>query len=308
MFNRCRNLLFSLFACTAACTVHAAEPQIVNLWPGKAPGEVKELPPEANVAKPDDKPVGDRQIIKLTNVSTPQLLVFRPTTDRSNGTAIIVCPGGGHNILAFDHEGTEVAEWLNALGMTAFVLKYRVPFRNPDKRWEAAVQDAQRAISLVRSRALEWKIDPQRLGILGFSAGGETAGRSAMMHADRQYAAVDAVDQVSCRPDFASLIYPGGLDDKSTSWKLKDDVNVDASTPPMFFAHAADDRVPASQSVLLFTELRKAGVSAELHVYATGGHGYGMRKTGHPVNTWPDRCAEWLRNQGWLNADTTASR
>jgi len=295
-----------LFAGVRVAT--AAEPLVVNVWPGKPPGEVKELPPEANVAKPDDKPVGDRKIIKLTNVSTPQLLVYRPATDLANGTAIVVCPGGGHNILAFDHEGIEVAEWLNTLGVTGIVLKYRVPFRNPDKRWEAAVQDAQRAISVVRSHAKEWSIDPQRLGILGFSAGGETAGRAALLHAERQYAAVDGVDDVSCRPDFAVLIYPGGLDDKGTPWKLKDDVKADASTPPMFFAHAADDRVPAAQSVLLFTELRKAGVSAELHVYATGGHGYGMRKTGHPVNTWPDRCADWLRHQGWVTTNTAASQ
>jgi acetyl esterase/lipase len=276
----------------------AADPQVIHLWPGKPPGESKELPPEENITKPDDKPVGDRPIIKLTNVSTPTLSVYRPSTDRDTGLAIIVCPGGGHRILAFDHEGTEVAEWLNTLGVTALVLKYRVPARNPDKRWEGAVQDAQRAIGLVRSRAKEWNVDPQKIGILGFSAGGDTAARAALLHAQRQYDAVDAVDQVSSRPDFAVLIYPGGLDDKTTPWKLKDDVQVDKTSPPMFFAHAADDNVPASQSVLLFSELRKAGISAELHVYATGGHGYGMRQTGHPVNTWPQRCEDWLRNPG----------
>jgi acetyl esterase/lipase len=268
---------------------------------------VKELPPEVNLTKPDDKPVGDRRIIRITNVSTPTISVYRPATDKANGTAIIVCPGGGHNVLAFDHEGTEVAEWLTTLGVTGIVLKYRVPFRNPEQRWQAAVQDAQRAVSLVRSRAREWNIDPQRLGMLGFSAGGETAGRAALLHAHRTYPAADDIDQMSCRPDFAVLIYPGGLDDKTASWKLKDDVQVDASTPPMFFAHAADDRVPASQSVLLFSALRQAGVSAELHIYATGGHGYGMRKTGHPVNTWPDRCADWLRHSGWLTASSATS-
>jgi len=301
-----RVLSFTLVMTFIANFAPAAEPLIVNVWPGKPPGETKALPPEQDVNKPDDKPVGDRKIIKLTNVSTPTLSVYRPSAERANGTAIIVCPGGGHSILAFDHEGTEVAEWLNTLGVTGIVLKYRVPFRNPDKRWEAAVQDAQRAVRVARSRAKEWNIDPERLGILGFSAGGETAGRAAMLHAKRQYAAVDAIDDVSCRPDFAALIYPGGLDDKSTPWTLKSDVHVDANTPPMFFAHAADDRVPAAQSVLLFTELRKVSVPAELHVYASGGHGYGMRKTGHPVNTWPDRCADWLRDQGWLKTNTAA--
>ena len=287
---------------SVSTTAFPAEPSVVHLWPAKPPGETKELPPEENITKPDDKPVGDRPIIKLANVSTPTLTVYRPAPDRNTRLAVIVCPGGGHRILAFDHEGTEVAEWLNTLGVTGIVLKYRVPARNPDKRWEAAVQDAQRAISFVRSQSKEWNIDPQKIGILGFSAGGDTACRAALLHADRQYTPIDAVDETHCRPDFAALIYPGGLDDKSTSWKLKDDVKVDSTTPPMFFAHAADDNVPASQSVLLFTELRKAKISAELHVYATGGHGYGMRQTGHPVNSWPQRCEDWLRHQGWLSA------
>jgi len=195
--------------------VMAAELQPIDLWTGKPPGEVRELPPEQDVNKPSDKPVGDRKIIKLTNVSTPQITMFQPkTAEKRNGCAMIICPGGGHQILAYDHEGTECAEFFAARGVTGIVLKYRVPFRNPDKRWEAAVQDAQRAISLVRSRADEWKINPQRIGILGFSAGGETAGLAAILHAKRQYEAVDKIDEVSCRPDFAALIYAGGFENK----------------------------------------------------------------------------------------------
>ena len=281
-------------------STRAAEPQVVRLWPEKPPGETKELPPEENITKASDDPVGDRPIIKLTNVATPTLSVFPPPAASNTGAAVIICPGGGHHILAFDHEGTEVAEWLNTIGVTGIVLKYRVPFRNPDRRWEAAVQDAQRAVSMVRSQAASWGLNPQRIGILGFSAGGETAGLTALLHAQRQYPAVDDADQVSCRPDFAVLVYPAGFTEPEEPWRLRPFIEVDKTTPPMFLAHAFDDPVSVSNSVLLFAELKKSGVSAELHVYASGGHGYGMRSTGHPCNSWPQRCHEWLQDQGWL--------
>lgn len=277
----------------------AAEPKVVTLWPGKPPGETKELPPEENLTKPEDKPVGDRQIIKLTNVSFPTLSIYRPAEGMANGTAVIICPGGGHRILAFDHEGTEVAEFLTKLGVTGIVLKYRVPFRNPEKRWEAAVQDGQRAVSFVRSHAQEWGLNPEKIGIMGFSAGGETAALTAILEA-RQYEPADEIDQVSSRPDFAALIYTGGLATRESPWEMPDYVNVTEKTPPMFLVHAFDDNVPVSNSLILVEKLKKANVAAELHVYATGGHGYGMRKTGHPVNSWPDRYAEWLKSQGWL--------
>lgn len=295
------NVRWLTFLATTFLTTiaQAADPQPVDLWPGKPPGEVKALPPEQDVNKPTDKLVGDRKIIKLTNVSTPQITVFQPPADKRTGCALIICPGGGYHILAYDHEGTECAEYFAARGITGIVLKYRVPFRNPDKRWEAAVQDAQRAISLVRRRASEWRIDHERIGILGFSAGGETAGLAAILHAQRQYQAVDKVDEVSCRPDFAALIYAGGFENKKEPWTLQDHVKVDSSTPRMFLVHAQDDGVSVANSTLLFQELKKAKVDAELHVYASGGHGYGMRNTGHPVNTWPDRCAEWIVSQGF---------
>jgi acetyl esterase/lipase len=293
-----------LLVCCSISPLTAAEPTILDLWPGKPPGETKALPPEENTTKPEDKLVGDRPIIKLANVSVPTLSIYRPAKGRDSGAAVIVCPGGGHRILAFDHEGTEVAAWLNTLGVTGVVLKYRVPFRNPDKRWEAAVQDAQRAVSLVRSKAGDWNIDSKRIGILGFSAGGETAGLTAMLHNQRQYSPADEVDQVSCRPDFAALVYPGGLTEQDNPWQLREHVRVDSTTPPMFFAHSYDDRVPVSNSLLVFAELKKAGVPAELHLYASGGHGYGMRETGHACNTWPQRCADWMRGQGWLAGET----
>lgn len=272
----------------------AEELVTADLWPGKPPGETTELPPEADTTKPDANKVAGRRVIRLGNVSTPTMTVYRPKADIDTGAAVIVCPGGGHHILAYDLEGTEVAEWLNTIGVTGVVLKYRVPFREPEKRYRAAVQDAQRAMSLLRSQAAEWGIDPERIGICGFSAGGETAALTALFGNDRTYEAVDKIDEVACRPDFAVLIYPAYLADKDEA-KLRDYIKVTKDTPPMFFAHAADDRVTPLSSVLLFAELKRAGVSGELHVYSTGGHGYGLRKTDLPVTNWPERCEQWMR-------------
>lgn len=282
----------------------AAEPLVLNVWPERPPGETKELPPEQDVNKPEDKLIGGRPIVKLTNVSTPQIAVYRPAEDKQTGTAIVICPGGGHHILAYDHEGTEVAEWLNGLGVTAIVLKYRVPARETTHRWQAAVQDAQRTMSLVRSKADELGVDPERIGILGFSAGGETAGLTALFLEDRKYGAIDQIDQVSSRPDFAVLVYPGNFIDKDTG-KLRDYIRVTKEMPPTFFVHSQDDNVPVQNSLLLALELKDAGVPTELHIYATGGHGFGMRDTGEPVNTWPERCEEWMRRQGWLKPAVT---
>ncbi|HKB02105.1 MAG TPA: alpha/beta hydrolase [Gemmataceae bacterium] len=291
--------LIPCLALLAACDASAADPTVLDLWPGKPPGETKDLPPETDIWKDTDKLVGDRRIQKITNVSKPTLAVYRPEKAADTGAAVIVCPGGGHRILAYDHEGTEVAEWLAKNGVTGIVLKYRVPARDENKRWQAAVQDAQRAVRVVRDKAGDWGIDPKRIGILGFSAGGETAGLAAILHGQSQYEAVDKADKASGRPDFAALIYPGGLLERGNT-KLREYVKVDKDTPPMFLAHAFDDPVDPRNSLLLATELKAVGVSCELHMYATGGHGYGMRNTGHPVNAWPQRCLEWMTKQGYV--------
>jgi acetyl esterase/lipase len=279
-----------------------ADPDLVEpIWPGKPPGETKELPPEQNVTKPGQKDAGGKPIIRLTNVSIPTVSVYRPAKERDSGTAIIICPGGGHSILAFNHEGTETAEWLSSLGVTGIVLKYRVPTRTPDgKRWLAAVQDAQRAVSYVRSKAEEWQIDPKRIGILGFSAGGETAALTSYL-GDRQYEPIDAIDRVSFRPDFAMLIYPAYFEKKGEPTTMREDVTIAKTAPPTFLVHAWDDPVTVFSSLHIAAGLRKVGVPAELHVYAKGGHGYGMRDTGHNVNSWPERAADWLKENGWLS-------
>jgi acetyl esterase/lipase len=287
----------ALLSLTAA--VSAAEPTIVDLWPGKPPGEAKELPPETDTTKPTDPPVGGRKIIKLTNVSKPTLAIYRPEKDKDTGAAVIICPGGAHIILAYDHEGTEVAEFLAKHGVTGIVLKYRVPARDKDQRWRAAVQDAQRAIRVVRSHADDWKIDPKRIGILGFSAGGETAGLATLMCDKDHYPPVDDADKVSARSDFAALLYPAYLVNKEKTG-LVDYAKPTKKTPPMFLVYAYDDPVDPRNALYLALAMKNVGVSCELHLFATGGHGYGMRDTGHPVNSWPDRMVDWMAKQGYL--------
>ncbi|MEK6260011.1 MAG: alpha/beta hydrolase [Planctomycetota bacterium] len=292
--------LLVLLAATCGSAAIAAEPLTINVWPGKPPGETKLLAPEADQTRPEDKLIAGRRIIKLGNVSTPQITIYRPSPDKDTGASVVICPGGGHHILAYDLEGTEVATWLNEIGVTGIVLKYRVPFRDPEKRWQAAVQDAQRAMSLVRSRAAEWKLDPQRMGMLGFSAGGQVAGLVSIFNEQRQYEPLDDVDKVSCRPDFAVLIYPGGFEEKGQP-KLRDEVRVTKESPPMFFVHAFDDNVTALNTLLLAAELKKVGVSVEVHVYATGGHGYGLRHVaGQPVTDWPKPCEAWMKTMRFI--------
>jgi acetyl esterase/lipase len=293
-----RLFAFVAVVCLGAAA-SAAEPTVIDLWPGKPPGETKELPPETDTTKPTDKPVGDRKIMKLTNVSKPTLAIYRPEKDKDTGASVIICPGGAHVILAYDHEGTEAAEFLAKHGVTGIVLKYRVPARDKDQRWRAAVQDAQRAVRVVRSKAEEWKLDPKRIGILGFSAGGETAGLATLLCDKDHYPAVDEVDKASARPDFAALIYPAYLVNKEKTG-LVDYAKPTKATPPMFLVYAYDDPVDPRNALYLALAMKDVGVSCELHMYATGGHGYGMRNTGHPVNSWPDRLVDWMTKQGYL--------
>jgi acetyl esterase/lipase len=288
-----------LLAAGAAGATPAPPARTLDVWPASPPGETRALPPEADQTRPTDKLVAGRPLIRLGNVSTPQLAVFRPEPRLDTGAAVIICPGGGFNILAYDLEGTEVAAWLNGLGITGIVLKYRVPARDPARRWLAAVQDAQRAMSLVRSKAGEWGLRADRLGILGFSAGGATAAYTALA-AERLYPAVDAADTVPWRPDFALLIYTGGFVERGQT-TLSGVMPVGPGAPPMFLVHAFDDAVPVQNTLLLAAELRRAGGSAEVHVYDAGGHGYGLRPDpALPVTSWPERAAAWLRRRGWL--------
>mgnify|MGYP000858251083 CR=1 FL=1 len=289
----------ALLAASLSSLICAAdEPDVLNLWPGIPPGETEELPPEADKTKPTDKLIAGRRIIRLGNVSTPQVAIYRPSKAKDTGAAIIIAPGGGHHILAYDLEGTEVAEWLNSIGVTAIVLKYRVPGRDPKKRWFAAVQDTQRAMSLIRSKAREIGVKPNRIGLMGFSAGGQAAALTALFD-NRTYRPIDEIDDVPFHPDFVALIYPGGLVPRGGD-RLEEFVQVNRRTAPFFFAHANDDHASPLNSALLYVELKKAGSSAELHIYESGGHGYGLRETEKAVTTWPDRMQTWLEAQGLL--------
>jgi acetyl esterase/lipase len=229
------------------------------------------------------------------------MTVFRPAKDKDTGAAVLVCPGGGYTYVNWVPEAEQAAVWLNSLGVTAIVLKYRVP-RRPDEPQDRPplrpLQDAQRALSLVRHKAREWGIDPNRIGMLGFSAGGHLTAALSTGFDRRTYAPIDAVDQLSCRPTFAMLVYPGLLLAPGKD-ELAPELRVRKECPPMFLAHASDDSVAkAENSVHMYLALKRAGVPAELHVFATGEHG--LRPSTLPCSTWPQRCTDWLRSQGFL--------
>ena len=291
--------VFTVSLALAASLFSAESP--IRLWPAQAPGEAKTLPPEADVTKPTDRLVNGERIVRLGNVSDPTITVFRPDPAKNTGAAVVVCPGGGYSILAIGLEGEEVCEWLNSIGATGVLLKYRVPAREGRKRHDAPLQDAQRAIGLVRHRARELGIDPRRIGVLGFSAGGHLAAVASNQHETRTYPRVDEADDVSCRPDFAVLIYPAYLTLKDQNDALAPEVPVKATrTPPTFIAMTQDDSVRVETALFYYLALKNAGVKAEMHLYPEGGHGYGLRRTAQTVTTWPDRVEDWMRAQGWL--------
>ena len=287
-----------LLSLTLTTALSAAE--VIKIWPETPPGDTRELGPEQDFTKPDDRLIAGRRIIKLGNVATPEIHIYLPPKEKRTGAAVVICPGGGFSILAWDLEGTEVAEWLNQYGITGIVLKYRVPTRNNDPKWKAPVQDAQRAISLTRAHAKEWGIDPRKVGVLGFSAGGHTAARAAIM-TERQYEPLDDADQQSHRPNAAILIYPAWLANEEETGLLED-LKVTDETPPMFLVHAFDDRVSVLSSAFLFVELKKVGVASEIHAFESGGHGYGLRNVDdQPVTRWSKLCADWLQRIGWAD-------
>lgn len=281
----------------AAAVVTSAAP--IPLWPGPAPGETNALPAESDLTKTNDNWVAGRRLIRLGNVSEPTLEIFRPRAEVDTGAAVLVCPGGGYHILALDLEGTEVCEWLNTLGVTGVLLKYRVPKRAGLEKHAVALQDAQRGMSLLRSRAREFGLDPARLGVLGFSAGGHLS--AALSTAPtRTYSRVDAVDEVSWRPDFTVLIYPAYLSVKEENDRVAPDLPLSTNTPPTFISISADDPVRVEGALSYALGLKQQSVPVELHVYPVGGHGYGLRRTENPVTWWPDRVADWMKARGLL--------
>ena len=230
----------------------------ILLFPKGAPGETTKLIEKADA---DGGKTGGETVLRITNVSEPTITVYPAPDEVATGAAVVVCPGGGYNILAYDLEGDEVCEWLNNLGVTAVLLKYRVPRREGRAKHEAPLQDVQRAIGYVRTHAEEMNLDPQRIGVMGFSAGGHLSAMASNNFDKRTYPAVDAADKASCRPDFCLLVY-------------------------------------INSSLFYYYALKEAGVPAWMHLYSKGGHGYGLRDTGAAVNEWPDRAEDWFREIG----------
>jgi acetyl esterase/lipase len=240
----------------------------------------------------------------LYYVESPTISVYPADPDRANGCGVVICPGGGYHILAWQHEGVELAKWFNSIGVSAFVLKYRIPRRNPAKIYWEPLQDVQRAIRLVRHRASEYKLDPNRIGTLGFSAGGHLTVMSGLQAETVTYPAIDEADAVSCRPDFICPIYAAYLaeGEKDDTASLGPLVRVTKNSPPTFMAVTWDDTFRGAQSALLFVELKKNGVPAELHAYSQGGHGYGIRPSKDPVSQWPHQMEAWLKVSGFLES------
>jgi acetyl esterase/lipase len=278
-----------------AATAFAAEPKVIPLWPGAAPGSESWSYDEKDTVGPQDT------FHRLSNITHPTLTVYQPDPALATGTAVIVCPGGGFRFLTMDNEGSDAARWLNSIGVTAFVLKYRVmrtgdsdasdPAKLAERRKTVipmAIADGQQAIRLVRSHAAEWGVARDRIGILGFSAGGHVAAGVALEH------------DAESRPNFVVPIYPG----------VPDDVTAPADAPPLFLAHADDDKTvpPIDNSIRLYQAWKKAGIPAELHIYSHGGHGFGMRKRSLPIDTWTDRFRDWLGEQGLLKPVQQAAR
>ncbi len=283
----------------------AADSNIIPLWPKGAPGEKATSQPERDMTTAKDGMVAGKPVVRLGNVTEPSITLYRPSKATDKGTAVVVFPGGGYRILAIDLEGTEICHWLNSIGITAVLLKYRVPEPAGMPRYAEPLEDAQRAVGLVRSHAREWKLDPNRIGVLGFSAGGHLAAVLGTDFAKRAYPAVDQADGVSCRPDFTVLIYPAYLSVKDQGEQLAPEAAPSARTPPTFIAQAEDDHVFVDGTLLYFRALRHAGIPAEMHIFPNGGHGYGMRPSKARVTGWPVLAEAWMRSLGLLDPITS---
>ena len=279
-----------------ASSVCAEDHEVIRLWPDSAPDEPQDI--DQKRAEPE---MGKDGVLRIPFVDTPELICYPVKSANASRTGVIVCPGGAYNKLAWNKEGTEIAEWLNSLGVQAFVLKYRVPRRSKVSPHVWPLQDLQRAIRIVRSNAKQWNVDPSRLGVMGFSAGGHLSAMSASLADKQTYKVIDNVDKIDARPDFVGLIYPAYLgDQKKDARNLDAKVNINEQTPPTFIAITHDDADRALFAALYYAELRRAGVAAELHIYSKGGHGYGLRPSNNAVSNWPKRMEDWLRAGTWI--------
>ena len=278
------SLVFSLNLCAQ---------EVQPLWPGTSPGDI--------AGELGGEKIEIRGVKRVSNVTQPTITYFLSDSAKATGTTVMVCPGGAYQILAIEHEGVDVCKWLNEIGVHAVLLKYRVPRRKNREPHAAPLQDAQRAIGLIREAGENWEVPLTKLGVLGFSAGGNLAVMTATSFNKRTYDKVDGADRLSCRPDFAMPIYPAYLLDQQNQESLAPHVTIDKQCPPFFFVHTGDDHIPAEGSVLSYLALEKAGVVGnELHIYPFGGHGYGLRSSKHAVSQWPQRAKSWLTSLGLI--------
>ncbi|MGA9814607.1 MAG: alpha/beta hydrolase [Terriglobales bacterium] len=284
----------------------------VPIWPGVVPDAQPVADPENETKTETDALVAGRPWVWVRKVSRPTMTVYSPT-GKNTEAAVVVFPGGGYSILAIDLEGTEVCDWLTSRGITCVLLKYRVPDSGPawhddcqchiHPKAPTALEDAQRTLGLVRFHAAEWHLDPHKIGVLGFSAGGHLVANISTHFAQRAYAPVDAVDRVSCRPDFAVAIYPGHMLENTTKeFELNPEIPVTTRTPPTFLLQAEDDNVDGvGQSLVYYIALKNAGVPVEMHLYAHGGHAFGLRRTKFPITRWPQLVETWLETIGMIS-------
>ncbi|HLH35370.1 MAG TPA: alpha/beta hydrolase [Alloacidobacterium sp.] len=270
------------------------------IWPGAIPDAVPAVGPEVDKTTAKDQLIAGKPLIRLGNVAVPTMTVY-PPKGKNTGAAVVVFPGGGYTILAIDLEGTEVCGWLTSTGVSCILLKYRVPSSGPYPKSPMALEDAQRTVGLVRQHAAEWHIDPHKIGVLGFSAGGHLVAALSTHFEQRLYKPVDAADAISCRPDFAVIIYPGYLAIADRNFALNPDLPVTKGTPPTFLLQTEDDEVAHVESSLRYYEaLKAAGVPVEMHLYTEGVHGYGLRRTKLPVTGWPQLVDVWLQTIGMV--------
>lgn len=288
------SLLLTLTVLAQAYALQAAEPPTLKLWPEGTPSA---MTPTSEATAKLIQSYGGATATRLTDISDPTITIYRP--EKPNGTSVVVAPGGGFMFLSYSFEGTQVCEWLNTLGITGVLLKYRTPTRDDPDPFKLPVEDAQRAMGIVRHHAGEWGLDPKRVGLLGFSAGGNLTGHAAWDRTPRTYAQKPEVDDPR-GPDFIVFVYGGGFLDKEDKTKFRPGFSVPQDAPPAFFLVAHDDKTNPIEATMLYLEYKKLGIPAEIHICTKGGHGFGMRPAGQPINDWPKRCAEWMQAMGWL--------
>ncbi|MDR1746001.1 MAG: alpha/beta hydrolase [Tannerella sp.] len=290
-----RRIICTYLYLMSLLTIAVAQEKTIKLFPEGAPDEMVRL--EEKTDREGNRVAGET-VLRVTNVSDPTITIYEASEEVASGAAIIVCPGGGYNILAYDLEGDEVCLWLNELGITSVLLKYRVPRREGKEKHEAPLQDLQRTVSYLRTHAEELNIDPDRIGVMGFSAGAHLSVMASNSFDNRTYP-LRKVDKASCRPDFCLLVYPAYL--SGENFQLAPEIQVSAKTPPTMIIQTEDDKSFIDSGLFYYYALKEAGVPVWMHLYSKGGHGYGIRDTGALVNSWPDRAEDWFRELGVID-------